>query len=92
VRRTKIVVLLAIFALVAAACSSSDDSADTTIAAVTETTVAAATETTVAAANDGTWCSSGSSPVEADSTAGAGDNLLLFHWQAPSQVNALLSN
>jgi peptide/nickel transport system substrate-binding protein len=94
------VVLLAIFALVAAACSSSDDSADTTIAAVTETTVAAATETTVAAAtettvaaaNDGTWCSSGSSPVEADSTAGAGDNLLLFHWQAPSQVNALLSN
>jgi peptide/nickel transport system substrate-binding protein len=100
VRRTKILVLLATFAMVAAACSSSDDATDTTVAAATETTVAAATETTVAAATettvaaaaDGSWCSSGNSAVEADSTAGAGDNLLLFQWQAPSQANALLSN
>ncbi len=93
-------VLLATFALVAAACSSSDDSTDTTVAAATETTVAAATETTVAAATEttvaaaatGEWCSSGNSAVEADSTAGAGDDLLIFQWQAPSQVNPLLSN
>jgi peptide/nickel transport system substrate-binding protein len=30
--------------------------------------------------------------VEADSTAGAGDNLLIFQWQSVSQVNSLLSN
>jgi peptide/nickel transport system substrate-binding protein len=99
VRRTKIVVLLATFALVAAACSSGD-STDTTVASATETTVAAATETTVAAATEttvatestGEWCSSGNSAVEADSTAGAGDTLLMFQWQAPSQANGLISN
>jgi peptide/nickel transport system substrate-binding protein len=78
VRRINIVVLSATFALVAAACSSSD-SIDTT-----EPTVPSATET-------GDWCSSGNSAVEAASTAGAGDNLLLFQWQAPSQANGLIS-
>jgi D-xylose transport system substrate-binding protein len=51
----KLFVLLAVFALIAAACSSSDDTTETTVASgATETTVAAATETTVAAATDTT--------------------------------------
>jgi peptide/nickel transport system substrate-binding protein len=97
VRRIKIVVLLATFALVAAACSSGD-STDTTAPAATETTVAAAPDTTaapgttLAGAVEGEWCNSGNAAVEADSTAGSGDNLLLFQWQAPSQVNQRLSS
>ena len=47
-RSAKLFVLLAVFALIAAACSSSDDTTDTTVAGATETTVASATETTVA--------------------------------------------
>lgn len=49
--RWRLLTLLAVFALVVAACSSGDDAADetTTTAAATETTEAAATETTAAA-------------------------------------------
>jgi D-xylose transport system substrate-binding protein len=55
-RSVKLFVLLAVFALIAAACSSSDDTTDTT-SETTETTVAAATETTVAAATETTVAS-----------------------------------
>jgi D-xylose transport system substrate-binding protein len=55
-RSAKLFVLLAVFALIAAACSSSDDTTDTT-SETTETTVASATETTVAAATETTVAS-----------------------------------
>jgi D-xylose transport system substrate-binding protein len=55
-RSAKLFVLLAVFALIAAACSSSDDTTDTT-SETTETTVAAATETTVASATETTVAS-----------------------------------
>jgi D-xylose transport system substrate-binding protein len=55
-RSAKLFVLLAVFALIAAACSSSDDTTDTT-SETTETTVASATETTVASATETTVAS-----------------------------------
>jgi D-xylose transport system substrate-binding protein len=55
-RSVKLFVLLAVFALIAAACSSSDDTTDTT-SETTETTVASATETTVASATETTVAS-----------------------------------
>jgi basic membrane protein A len=73
--------LLLALALVAAACSSSDDATDTTVAAATETTVAAATETTVAAATETTVASATETTVASASTtvadAGAGEGVLV---------------
>jgi basic membrane protein A len=60
--------LLLALALVAAACSSSDDATDTTVAAATETTVAAATETTVASATETTVASATETTVASAST------------------------
>ena len=81
-----------------AACSSAND-ADTTTTSTTEapaaaptTTAAPAPTTTQPGAVEGVWCNSGNSPDPAASTAGAGDNLLIFQWQAPSQANALISS
>ena len=53
-RSIALAILVIAFALVASACSSSDDATDTTAAAATETTVASATETTVASATETT--------------------------------------
>jgi len=96
VKPIKLVALLATFVLVVAACSSSDDAVDTTVAAATTTQAAATTTaaptTTLPGAVEGEWCNSGASPDPSASTAGAGDNLLIFQWQAPSQANALISN
>lgn len=39
----------------------------------------------------GAWCNSGDSADPAASTAGTGDPLLMFQWQAASQANGLLS-
>ena len=91
------VVLVATFLLVAAACGSADDAVDTTSAATTTaapttTTTTSAPTTTLASAVEGEWCNAGTSPDPAASTAGAGDNLLIFQWQAPSQANTLLSS
>ena len=87
---------MATFMLVASACSSDGDAADTTTVAPTTaapgTTAAPAPTTTLAGAVEGEWCNSGNSADPAASTAGAGDNLLIFQWQAPSQANALISN
>ena len=91
----KLVVLLATFVLVVAACSDSDDVVDTTAAPTTTeaaATTTAAPTTTQPGAVEGEWCNSGASPDPAASTAGSGDNLLIFQWQAPSQANGLISN
>ena len=91
----KLVVLLATFVLVVTACSSADDAVDTTAAPTTTepaATTTAAPTTTLPGAVEGEWCNSGASADPAASTAGAGDNLLIFQWQAPSQANALLSS
>jgi phosphonate transport system substrate-binding protein len=69
-RRGSLIVLLIAFALVIAACSSSD-STETTVASATETTVAAATETTVAAA---TTTAAATETTVAASDVGTADN------------------
>ena len=74
----KLVALLATFVLVIAACSSADPEPDTTT-----TTAAPGATTTQAPATTTT---------EAPMMPGAGGNLLLLQWQAPSQANALLSS
>ena len=51
---TRLAILFAVLALIAAACSSSDDAASTTVAQATDTTAAEATDTTVAEATDTT--------------------------------------
>lgn len=94
----KYVALLATFLLVVAACGdSAADTTTTTEAAVATTaapttTQAEATTTTQPEAVEGEWCTSGNSPDPAASTAGSGDPLLMFQWQAPSQANGLISN
>jgi D-xylose transport system substrate-binding protein len=70
-RSAKLFVLLAVFALIAAACSSSDDTTDTTVAGATETTVASATETTVAGATETTVASA------TETTVASGDGLIV---------------
>lgn len=81
--------------LVAAACSDGE-AGDTTAAAPTTaapgTTASPAPTTTLPGAVEGEWCNSGTASDPAASTAGAGDNLLIFQWQAPSQANGLLSS
>jgi peptide/nickel transport system substrate-binding protein len=78
-KATKLLALLAVLAMVVAACGPSEG-ADTTApddgAATTEAPdTTEATETTAAAGGE----------------AGAGGNLLLLQWQAPSQANPYLS-
>jgi D-xylose transport system substrate-binding protein len=70
-RSAKLFVLLAVFALIAAACSSSDDTTDTTVSGATETTVASATETTVASATETTVASA------TETTVASGDGLIV---------------
>ena len=70
-RSAKLFVLLAVFALIAAACSSSDDTTDTTVAGATETTVASGTETTVAGATETTVASA------TETTVASGDGLIV---------------
>jgi ABC-type oligopeptide transport system substrate-binding subunit len=53
-RSIALAILVIAFALVASACSSSDDATDTTVASATETTVGSATETTVGSATETT--------------------------------------
>ncbi len=87
---------MAVFALVVAACASAEEVVDTTTTAApadtTTTTAAPAPTTTLVGAVEGEWCISGNSPDAGASTAGAGDNLLIFQWQAPSQANPLISS
>jgi peptide/nickel transport system substrate-binding protein len=86
VKITRVLAVIAALSLVAAACG--DDTGSTTTAAPTTT----GAPTTTQAVVTGEWCSGGGSPDEASSTAGAGDNLLIFQWQGASQANALLSS
>jgi len=92
----KLVGLLATFVLVVAACGDSAADTTTTTSPVGTTsapdTTQAPAPTLPGAVEGGEWCSSGNSPNPAASTAGAGDKLLIFQWQAPSQANSLLSS
>ena len=91
-KRLKLLALLAVFALFAAACGGSDS--DTEEATTTDDDT-----TEVAASDDGDekkpWTEE--APAEAEdeapaaSTAGQGGELTLLQWQAPSQANVLLS-
>ncbi len=76
-KRTKWLALFAVLALVLAACGDDDGAADTT-AGPTDTTAAPDTPDTTEAPDTGAM-------------AGQGGELLILQWQAPSQVNALLS-
>jgi len=78
-KATKLLALIAVLAMVVAACGPGDEGTDTTAAGDTATT--AGTDTT--AAPDTTEAPMGE--------AGSGGNLLLLQWQAPSQANAYLS-
>ena len=81
-KRVKWLALFAVLALVLAACGDGDDGAvDTTEGdgGAAATTAAPDTPDTTAAPDEGT-------------TAGQGGELLILQWQAPSQVNALLSS
>jgi len=79
-KASKLLALLAVLAMVVAACGPGDEGADTTApddGATTEATdTTAATDTTEPAVTG---------------EAGAGGNLLLLQWQAPSQANSYLS-
>jgi len=93
----KLVGLLATFVLVVAACGDSAADTTTTTSPVGTTSAPATTQapaptTTLPGAVEGEWCNRGNSPDPAASTAGAGDRLLIFQWQAPSQANSLLSS
>ncbi len=83
-RPIKLVALLAAFAMLVAACGD-DDADDTT------TTTAADSATTTTAADSGTDDTTTTTAAPA-SDAGQGGELLLLQWQAPSQVNGLLSS
>ena len=93
-----LVALLAVFALLAAACGSdSDDSATESDDTTTET---AETEEDPGGDDDGAMEEEGGDDdgameeeeAPADSAAGSGGELVLLQWQAPSQANGLLSN
>lgn len=77
-KRNKLLMLLAVLALVVAACGEGDDAADTTapVGDGDTTTTAETPEPTEPPAEGG---------------AGEGGNLLLLQWQAVSQVNPYLS-
>jgi peptide/nickel transport system substrate-binding protein len=79
-KASKLLALLAVLAMVVAACGPGDEGADTTApedGATTEATdTTAATDTTEPAVTG---------------EAGSGGNLLLLQWQAPSQANPYLS-
>lgn len=79
-KRTRLLALLAVLAMIIAACSPSEGDGDTT---------------TTAGGGDGeTTTTAGSTdPTDPPSggNAGEGGNLLLLQWQAPSQANAWLS-
>ena len=92
-KRLKLLALLAVFALFAAACGGSDS--DTEEATTTDDDT-----TEVAASDDGDERSHGrrshgrteaEDEAPAASTAGQGGELTLLQWQAPSQANVLLS-
>ena len=95
-KRLKLLALLAVFALFAAACGGSDS--DTEEATTTDDDT-----TEVAASDDGDEEEAmdeeeeEEAPAEAEdeapaaSTAGQGGELTLLQWQAPSQANVLLS-
>ena len=78
-KRTKWLALFAVLALVLAACGDGDDAAADTTAGPTDTTAAPDTPDTTEAPDTGAM-------------AGQGGELLILQWQAPSQVNALLSS
>jgi len=79
-KRTRLLALLAVLAMVVAACSPSDGEGSTTTGGGGEGTTTTAGGST-------------STTAEAPSTeAGAGGDLLILQWQAPSQANGLLSS
>lgn len=83
--------LLLALAMIAAACGDSDS--DSSDEGSTETTAAESTDTTAAAADeDEATTTTEAEPMPEGSMAGEGGNLVLLQWQAPSQVNAYLSN
>ena len=88
-RGIRLLALLAAFALLVAACGD-DDADDTT------TTTAADTATTTTAADTGTDDTTAETTTTTTaapaSEAGSGGKLLLLQWQAPSQVNSMLSS
>ncbi len=79
-KRVKWLALFAVLALVLAACGDGDEGADTTEdGGAAPTTAAPDTPDTT-------------EPPDEGGTAGQGGALLILQWQAPSQVNALLSS
>jgi peptide/nickel transport system substrate-binding protein len=79
-KRTRLLALLAVLAMVIAACGGGEGEGDTT--------------TTADGGGDApTTTSDSTEPTDppAGGNAGEGGNLLLLQWQAPSQANALLS-
>jgi peptide/nickel transport system substrate-binding protein len=77
-KRTRLLALLAVLAMVVAACSPSEEEG---------------TETT-ASSGEGTTTTAGTATTEAPSggEAGSGGELLILQWQAPSVANGLLSS
>jgi peptide/nickel transport system substrate-binding protein len=78
-KRTRLLALLAVLAMVVAACSPSDGEG---------------TSTTGDGGTDGSTTTAGPTDTTAPPTggnAGEGGNLLLLQWQAPSQANPYLS-
>ena len=91
-KRLKLLALLAVFALFAAACGGSDS--DTEEATTTEddtTEVAASDDGDDEEAMDDEAMEEEEEEAPAASTAGQGGELTLLQWQAPSQANVLLS-
>lgn len=80
-KASKLLALLAVLAMVVAACGPGDEGADTTAPADGATT----TEAT------GTTEPTDTTEPVTGGEAGAGGNLLLLQWQAPSQANSYLS-
>ena len=79
---TKLLALLAVLAMVIAACSPSEGDGSTT---------------TAGEGGDATTTTAGESPEPTDppdsgAEAGSGGELLILQWQAPSQVNGLISS
>jgi peptide/nickel transport system substrate-binding protein len=80
-KRFRLLVLFAVFALVVAACGDSGGDTTTTTAAPGDTTTAAPGDTTTAAPGDTTTA------APPASAAGEGGELLLLQWQAVTHLN-----
>ncbi len=91
-----LVALLAVFALLAAACGSdSDDSAtesEDTTTETAETEEDSGGDEEEAMEEEGDEEEAMEEEAPSDAAAGSGGELVLLQWQAPSQANGLLSN